>query len=226
VQIQLAEATLIWDLLLASMLPSSAPRTTTSRPEIIHHALNTVYTLARHRPDLVLATLPLITAFLASVFAVLQSPRAAIGGKVRARAVARWPAWIADGQELGDNEAKRFARVLTTLSSRSSRTAAAGSQDKISLSGPFAKHAPALLVAYVRAVADSVSGLSTAVRKELEPGLFALCEVITAGGRAEGREGEGVGEPFGLGEVGGDAEREVWADLWRRWGKERYVGQG
>nr|XP_019050767.1 hypothetical protein I302_01209 [Kwoniella bestiolae CBS 10118]OCF29697.1 hypothetical protein I302_01209 [Kwoniella bestiolae CBS 10118] len=90
---------------------------------------------------------------------------------------------------------------------------------------PLAKHIPAILVAYVRAAAD----LHLGVRRELEPGLYALCNLVTSGGRAHarGREGEGLGIPFGLGEgSGGEGERELWADLWQSWNKSRYMGQG
>ncbi|WRT70796.1 uncharacterized protein IL334_007795 [Kwoniella shivajii] len=92
---------------------------------------------------------------------------------------------------------------------------------------PLAKHTPAILVAYVRAAADLHSAFTPTTRRELESGLFALCNLATAGGRIEarGREGEGLGTPFGLGE-GAGGEIELWADLWRSWSKSRYMGQG
>lgn len=90
----------------------------------------------------------------------------------------------------------------------------------------LAKHMPALLVGYVRAVASAP--VSIEVRSEMQPGIFAICDLLTAGRRDQrGREGEDVGKPFGLGEgAGGEAEAGLWADLWRTWAKKRYTGRG
>lgn len=89
------------------------------------------------------------------------------------------------------------------------------------MTAPMGKHAPSLLVAYSR----SALGMSAATRSKMEPGLFNICDAMTVGGRSggRGREGEGVGTPFGL-ENG--PEREVWADIWQKWSKRRYTGQG
>ncbi|WWD20814.1 hypothetical protein CI109_105291 [Kwoniella shandongensis] len=94
---------------------------------------------------------------------------------------------------------------------------------------PLAKHIPAIFVAYVRAGTDLHSGYTTSVRRELEPGLFALCSLVTSGGRvnSRGREGEGLAVPFGLGEgIFSEGERDMYADLWKSWSKARYTGQG
>lgn len=93
----------------------------------------------------------------------------------------------------------------------------------------MAKHAPAILLSYVRTVADPTKQLPSETRRLLLPGLHCLCDVIAAGRGTgmRGREGEMVGVPFGLGEgLGGDAEREVWAHLWQAWGRRRYRGEG
>jgi hypothetical protein len=111
-------------------------------------------------------------------------------------------------------DAKQIARFWALLAAASTGSA-------------LSKHVPMILVGYVRAVCDPFAGLSVAIRKELEPGLFSICDVITAGGRGggRGREGEGLGLSFGLGE-GGEAEKEVWADLWKAWARKRYTGRG
>lgn len=91
------------------------------------------------------------------------------------------------------------------------------------------KHLPAVLVAYARVVADPRGNVRPDVRKEMIPGLWALCDVLTIGGRvrSRGREGEALGEAFGLGDgPGAEAERDVWADLWGMWASKRYTGQG
>ncbi|KAK4684806.1 hypothetical protein P7C73_g5358, partial [Tremellales sp. Uapishka_1] len=109
--------------------------------------------------------------------------------------------------------ATRFSRLLLALASSKP------------LANPLAKHLPALLIANVRAT----MGLSSETRKNLEAGVYGIMDLVTAGGRVEGRgrEGEGLGQSFGLGDgQGGDAEKEIWAEMWRGWGKKRYVGQG
>lgn len=90
----------------------------------------------------------------------------------------------------------------------------------------LAKHLPALLVQYIRSA--SMSSIPAAVRAELQPGIAAICDTLTAGRRElRGREGEDIGKPYGLGEgPGGEAEVEMWAQLWRDWAKKRYTGRG
>ena len=91
------------------------------------------------------------------------------------------------------------------------------------------KHFPAVLVAYSRAVADPRGRMRPEVRRELMSGLWPICDAVTTGGRVQsrGREGEALGDAFGLGEgSGGEAEKEIWADLWSSWARKRYTGQG
>jgi hypothetical protein len=100
------------------------------------------------------------------------------------------------------------------------------------LVGPLSKHAPALLVAYVRAVVDPLMGIPLDMRQDLESGIHALCEAVVAGGKAQfGKsDGFGVGDAFGLGDGkdgrDADSEMQVWAEVWGNWRKRRYVGQG
>jgi len=144
----------------------------------------------------------------------------------------RWPAWISDADAgLGEEGARLAARLLRALSGTRSLPSKSrvGGGDHQSLAVSLAKHAPAVLVAYVRAASDPITYLPNEVRRELEPGLFGFCDIMTSRGRIEGRgrEGEGIGAPFSLGEGdGGEAEREVWGDIWRSWSKKRYVGHG
>ncbi|GFZ47977.1 hypothetical protein JCM24511_05724 [Saitozyma sp. JCM 24511] len=88
---------------------------------------------------------------------------------------------------------------------------------------PLAKHAPAILVAYVRAAGDPRSPLPPSVRSSLQPGLLALCDAVPS----DQHRYELVGLPWGLGEgPGGEAETQLWGDLWRLWRARRYKGQG
>lgn len=207
----------------AALVPS-AHRAPACAPHLVPAALSPLITLVRHRADIALAHLPALVGVLAAFFPLLQRKRGA-----RAKGT-RKPFWLAI--EPRDNNpaaahAALLARAFTNLATAKLPTT--GDAPARTLAGPLAKHAPALLVAYARAAADPWAGLSTAVRRELEPGLFSLCDIVTAGGRADGRgrEGEGVGAPFGLGDgAGGAAEHEIWADTWRAWSRKRYTGQG
>ncbi|OCF78752.1 hypothetical protein I204_00696 [Kwoniella mangroviensis CBS 8886] len=169
-----------------------------------HQSLNSnidvLISLSRRRPDLILANLPEVVDILSIMFKTLQRSR-------------KLPSPAGD-------EPQRLSRLLVALTQMRLKTHE---------TSPLAKHIPAILVAYVRAAADLHVGYTPSVRRDLEPGLYALCNLATTGGRAHarGREGEGLGTPFGLGEgPGGDGERELWADLWQNWSKSRYMGQG
>lgn len=125
---------------------------------------------------------------------------------------------IAMGRLASGEHASTFSRGVEALC-RGSHTEWAG---------PLAKHAPTILVAFVRASIRG-QGLSLGMRAILEPGLFAICDAITVGGRSGGRgnEGEGIAKAFGLGESSFTAsEVGLWADLWRRWNHRRFAGQG
>ncbi|RXK41025.1 hypothetical protein M231_01656 [Tremella mesenterica] len=112
---------------------------------------------------------------------------------------------------------RRLSRFLIKMSDQSNSSN--------SISTTFAKHVPGVLVTYVRAVTRG--GIPGESRKALEPGILALCSLTVVGGRGDGRgkEGQGVGIPFGLGE-NGQGEKDVWADMWSMWRKKRYTGQG
>ncbi|KAL7420823.1 hypothetical protein Q5752_004776 [Cryptotrichosporon argae] len=225
-----------------SPAPAPAPAPASRAPAILTKLLTLVLSVARHRADLVLDRLAPVVGVVAACFATLQRPRTQLGRAARTKALARLPAWV----DLAEPEAHAhlLSRLLVGLCSARAPAGSAGAgagagagaepdsasaSARRALAGPLAKHAPALLIAYARAAADPHAGLAPAVRRALEPGLFAVCEVVTAGGRAasRGREGEGVGRAWGLGEgPGGDAENEVWAALWIAWARARYAGRG
>jgi hypothetical protein len=124
---------------------------------------------------------------------------------------------------LDRSHAAVLSRLLSLLGTSRSRDS-----DKTS-SHVLVKHLPAVLLAYVRAVADPRGKVTTEVRRELRPGLESICDAVTARGRvhSRGREGEALGDAYGLGEgPGGEVEKDIWADMWQTWAKTRYTGQG
>lgn len=216
------DAAVLLSALNTVLLPSS-PNGSAPAPHLLPLAISPLLTLARHRADLALAHLPSVVGALSAVLPLLQRARPGLRHK------SRRPWWLASDPSANDPvvaHAALLARTLTALATAKLPTTSEARAK--TLAGPLAKHAPAVLVAYARAASDPWAALAPAVRRELEPGLFALCDVVTAGGRADGRgrEGEGVGVPFGLGEAHGEAEREVWADVWKSWARKRYTGRG
>ena len=92
---------------------------------------------------------------------------------------------------------------------------AADAQKPESLVRPFSKHAAYVLTAYIDALNDPLCFVSSAVRKELQPGLFALCDML-------GEHNRDAMMVSAL-DAAGKATVKV---LWREYEKQRYVGKG
>jgi hypothetical protein len=79
---------------------------------------------------------------------------------------------------------------------------------------PFSKHAAYVLAAYIEALNDPLCVLSTEMRRELEPGLFTLCEIM----------GEHTRDALVVG-LGGSGKAALKL-IWKEYEKRRYVGRG
>ncbi|KAI6022335.1 Urb2/Npa2 family-domain-containing protein [Pisolithus microcarpus] len=97
------------------------------------------------------------------------------------------PSWVSPSQPLGVAESRAFSRHLTTLTiktvprthtTQQHTTAAAETQKAESLVEPFAKHVAHVMLAYVGSMNDPLCTLTPEMRRELEPGLFSLCEML------------------------------------------------
>lgn len=117
-------------------------------------------------------------------------------------------------QSIQHGTADSLARLLTSIA-----TSRKASTREVSLSGPISKHAPLVLVEYVRCLA-----VAPTAKRVLQSSILKICDTAIRL-HDRGREGEGIGTPYGLGEAG-DAEKEVWADLWGQWARYRYKGTG
>lgn len=128
------------------------------------------------------------------------------------------PIWINKAQPLGPQEGKALARVLETLNTKTTvRTHSSfiEAQKAESLSKPFSKHAAYVLKAYIEAMNDPLCALPLEMRKELYPGLFALCSTMND----HSRDAMMVS---GL-DAGGKATMKA---LWKDYERQRYVGKG
>ncbi len=219
----------------------------TTHGGIFKQVLSIINTLVRQRRDVVATALPHVIAVLSKAFTLVCRPRHLTSAGAASKSVLdELPSWISStGPWLQRSEAQALAKCFITLTSRTTiRTGKASTSlledtlgvrgDKASdtLVGPLSKHAPALLVSYVRAIVNPHMGIPVDVRQDLESGIHALCEAVVAGGKAQYGKGDGfaVGDAFGLGDGrdgrDADSEMEIWAEIWGTWRKRRYVGQG
>ncbi|KAI6095269.1 hypothetical protein F5141DRAFT_725424 [Pisolithus sp. B1] len=97
------------------------------------------------------------------------------------------PSWVCPSQPLGVAEIRAFSRLLTALTVKTvpptyttqrHTSVAAETQKAESLAKPFAKHVGHVLLAYIDCMNDPLCVLTPDMRRELEPGLFSLCEML------------------------------------------------
>ncbi|ORY31304.1 Urb2/Npa2 family-domain-containing protein [Naematelia encephala] len=192
---------LLWSAIHEVLLPRPKQRPLSS--ELFGSIIEILTIVIRNRADLVRLTLPGLVDCIRALFPAFQRPTPTT------RLTSSWLLSIEDAEVSAEN----FSRLLSTLASMECAS--------------LAKHVTPILLAYVQAVANSSARIEQKIRIQLEPGVFALCEVVAKGGKmtARGREGEGIGMPYGLGD-GGDGEKQVWAELWTEWSRKRYSGRG
>lgn len=218
------EATLILTLLSISLGRSSVPRApsaATTGPRIYACMVNILTSLVRLRQDVLLPHLPHLTAVLAQLAGLFRVLRHNLGG-AQVQAVANTlPCWLDVHAPLGEAEARAYARLLTSLTIKSAplskafrSTTGPGARGAESLARPFSAHAVYVLVAYVRALVVPLTTVPTGVRRELMPGLFALCDLVGEHARASAM--------VSMLDAGG---KTLFRKLWRDWEKQRYRGQ-
>jgi len=126
--------------------------------------------------------------------------------------------WINPSQPLDIDESRALARLLTTLTVKSVvriHSSTASAQKPESLARPLSKHVAYVIQAYIEALNDPLCVVPLNVRRELQPGLFALCDML----HEHGRDALMTSAL----DAGGKAVMKV---LWRDYEKQRYVGKG
>lgn len=152
-----------------------------------------------------------------------------MGRRAEREARATFPFWAWEGGALGvgKNEATAVGRLLGSLSAKTTTTlkrkrdtaddaTAAPTTTTVSLVAPLSKHAPFIILPYLRSCVHATCPIPSAVRKELQGGWF---EVMDSMGKWER---EALMKGF-LGEEE-EAERGVLRGMWKTWEKERYRG--
>jgi len=128
------------------------------------------------------------------------------------------PRWVNSRSPVGSEEGKALARLLEALiikTTTRSNSSTAELQRAESLARPFSKHAAYVIKAYIDAMNDPLCILPLGLRKELRPGLYALCSMLSE----HNRDAMMVSAL----DAGG---KTIMKDLWTEYEKQKYVGKG
>ncbi|KAJ3919471.1 Urb2/Npa2 family-domain-containing protein [Lentinula edodes] len=208
----------VW-LFIAKICAGAESHNPTTSVETFHCIVSITTALVRLRRDLVLLTIPHLGIVLRRLIQSMQSPRPSLGPKQSALVSRSLPFWINIRDPLGVEESNALSRLLESLNTknvvRKLTTSTTTPSKAESLAKPFSKHAAYVIKAYVESLNNPLCELSTAVRKELQPGLYALCGMMNDFSRDT------------LMASATDAgEKAIVKALWREYEKQRYVGKG
>ncbi|KAI3625576.1 hypothetical protein CBS9595_000937 [Malassezia furfur] len=189
--------------------------------------VSTLHAIIRLRKDLLGAFLPQLTEVLCLLLPLLQSlQRSNVGRTQLHRLAAATPIWLdVASHPLGAGEARALSRLYAEVPAKSTSiaTIVAHKRRRVStdehtgttesLARSMSKHAVYILVAYVRCVTQSGTTLATPVRQELQPGLYALCDLVSK------YERDAVLK--GMLDASGQI---IFKALWSEWERQRYKG--
>lgn len=205
-------------VLLSKILCGSPIHDSTTTPAVFHTSTTILNALVRLRRDLVVHILPHLGMILRQLVSCTRSLRPQLAAKQSRIVTDTLPSWIAPSEPLGVPEARALARLFTSLTTKSVPRAHMQpntEQKAESLSKPFAKHAAYVVTAHIDAVNDPLCVMRADVRRELEPGLFSLCEMM-------GTHSRDAVMVSAL-DTGG---KSVMKALWKEYEKQRYIGKG
>ncbi|KAJ7169665.1 Urb2/Npa2 family-domain-containing protein [Mycena filopes] len=207
----------IW-LLLSKFLTKSKPHDAETSTAVFHEITVIIGALIRLRRDLVALTLPNLGLVLQQLIATIRRPRPQLGAKQTALVTDTLPVWLNSAFPVGPEEGKALARLLETLTTKTtirSNSSTADTQRAESLARPFSKHAVYIIKAYIDAMNDPLCILPAELRKELRPGLFALCDMVND----HNRDAMMVSAL----DAGG---KTIMKNLWTEYEKQKYIGKG
>jgi hypothetical protein len=204
-------------LLLSKFLTKSKLHDEKTSTAIFYEITMIVGALIRLRRDLVALTLPNLGMVLQQLIATIRRPRPQLGAKQTALVTDTLPRWVNSAFPIGPEEGKALARLLETLTTKTTirSHSATDVQRAESLARPFSKHAAYTVKAYIDAMNDPLCILPAELRKELRPGLFALCNMLND----HNRDAMMVSAL----DAGG---KTIMKNLWTEYEKQKYVGKG
>ncbi|KAI6094471.1 Urb2/Npa2 family-domain-containing protein, partial [Pisolithus croceorrhizus] len=168
----------IWSL-LSKILSGTANHDTATSFATFHCIISVA--------DSVIHTLPHLAFVLHRLLLITKRGRPQLGAKQSKLVAGTLPSWVCPSQPLGVAEIRAFSRLLTALTVKTvpptyttqrHTSVAAETQKAESLAKPFAKHVGHVLLAYIDCMNDPLCVLTPDMRRELEPGLFSLCEML------------------------------------------------
>lgn len=207
----------IWSL-LSIITANSENHNEETSSQVFHDVVAIISALVRLRRDLVSLTLPHLAMILRQLVTLTRRSRPQLGAKQSALVAHTFPPWINVKQPLAPEEGKALARLLEALAIKTVVRTNAPSAELAkaeSLARPFAKHAAYVLQAYIDAMNDPLCILPSEMRKELRPGLFALCGLLHEHNRDAMMTSS-------LDSSGKTAMKSLWGE----YEKQHYVGKG
>ncbi|KAI0343910.1 hypothetical protein BDW22DRAFT_1473650 [Trametopsis cervina] len=206
----------VWSILGACLAGLTRHDSATS-PNTFTGVVAVISALLRLRRDLIVTTLPHLGFILRRLIMTLRRLRPHLGGKQTRIVADTLPSWINPHEAARPEDSRAIARLLTTLTTKTIvRTYGSSENQKAeSLARPFSKHAAYVLCAYIDALNDPLAVLPVEIRKELEPGLFALCDMM-------GENNRDAVMVASL-DAGG---KTIMKTVWREYEKQKYVGKG
>ncbi|KAF5382976.1 hypothetical protein D9757_006310 [Collybiopsis confluens] len=208
----------IW-LYFSKICAGSEVHDATTSFETFHCIVSTTTALVRLRRDLVLLSLPHLSIVLRRLIQLMQWPRPNLGPRQSAIVSRGFPRWINTREPLGMEESQSLSRLFESLATKTLvkklATSTAVALKAESLVKPFSKYAAVVIKVYVETFNDPLCALPAPVRKELLPGLYALCGMMNDFNRDS------------VMALTADAgEKVVLKGLWREYEKQKYVGKG
>ena len=182
---------------------------------IFHNAVGIVGSLIRLRRDLVVSTLPHLAMILCQLIASMRRPRPHLGAKQNSVVTDTLPQWINPAAPLTTVEGIALARLLSTTTKKSVVKSFTDTRKVESLAKAFSKHAMFVLKAYIDVVNDPLCVVPLEIRKAIQPGLFALCDMFNEHTRDA--------LMASISSTDGKATMKM---LWKEYEKQRYVGKG
>lgn len=208
---------LTWAILF-KLLSCSERHDASTSTDIFREIVGITSALIRHRRDLVLPGLPHLGMILQRLVAMIRAVRPGLGAKQTRTVANSFPFWASVEEPLGIPEFKVLSRLLVSLTTKTSVRLAGPVQENQkmeSLARPFGKHASYVLVTYAQSMNDPLCVVYAATRRELYPGLFALCDLLSDHDR----------EAMMLSALDGGGKAAI-KTLWNDYKKQKYVGQG
>lgn len=184
---------------------------------IFHAIVSMLGDLVRLRHDLLNSFFPHISKILRRLILLLRTTRPHLGTKQYRFIADTYPRWVNPSESFRVSDGTALARLLTSFNTKTSVRSRGGSElpKAASLARSFARHAPYVLLAYLEAISDPLTYISVQVRKELQPGLFALCAMTGEHGR----------DTLMMQNL--DVEqRALLKALWGDYAKQKYTGKG